>query len=327
MPESSHVGLTPLLVERRKLIDEFEQAIKHAANDQVKTEHGNVGEAAVRQFFDRFLPKKYGVTKGYIITPDGNYAGHLEEWDIIIYDALESPVLTLRRTQDELATAGKRGIPVEYVKAVVEVKASFDKGTVEEVVTKLKKLDDFGRTPLFEKDLQGHLPENLLCAAVFFTTRVAKKKNFVDALQAFSELWQVDPRLPFAGALILRGQYYQDLSAQIEMIDTDEGIDIEKHLPPGGEASAMFKAVPGNHAKATDSWVVSTGFGENEFWSFMMGFVHALNDMPSPRVAKINPYSYGVDKSKADCVPCFPVEADASAPTAPVTTTDAPKVE
>ncbi|SRR6266851_307153 len=116
MAKTEHVGLTALDAERSKLLKEYDTAVEQAGDDPVKTEHGVSCEAHFRTFLEQFLPKKYGVTKGYIITPDLNYAGPLEEWDIIIYDAMESPVLFVRRTKEEEERAGKRGIPVEYVR-------------------------------------------------------------------------------------------------------------------------------------------------------------------------------------------------------------------
>ena len=96
-----------------------------------------------RSFLEQFLPRKYGITKGYIVTPDQKYAGPLEEWDIIIYDAMEAPVLFVRRNRDEKEAAGKRGIPVEYVRGVVEVKATFNKKMAALATEKLLKLRQF----------------------------------------------------------------------------------------------------------------------------------------------------------------------------------------
>jgi hypothetical protein len=144
MPDrSEHIGLPLLSAEREKLLGEYEIALKQVADDPVKVDHGNIGEAALRNFFVRFLPKKYGVTKGHIITPDRDYAGPLEEWDIIIYDAMEAPVLFVRRTADDMENAGRRGIPVEYVRGVVEVKATFNKASARHATDKLLKLRQF----------------------------------------------------------------------------------------------------------------------------------------------------------------------------------------
>lgn len=321
MTNTEHVGLTALMVEREKLIDEFEQAIKQGKDDPTKTEHGNVGEAAVRSFFEQFLPKKYGVTKGYIITPDCDYAGPLEEFDIIIYDALESPVLSVRRNKEETQSSGKRGIPIEFVKAVIEVKASFDKAMVLKVVDKLTKLDKFKRTPSGERDRQGHLPESFMTTAIFFTTRVKDKKEYLAALSALKGLWQVDPRIPFNGALILRGQNHPDYSAQIRLYDSNLEVDMKMHTPVGAEMPESFKAVQVHLPFETDSWAISFGFGKNQFWEFMIDLIQTLNNIPSPRFSKMTPYGYGITETDDPSLPCFP-----EAPAAPATTTEPPVV-
>lgn len=143
MAQTEHVGLTALEAEREKLLQEYDAAVLQAADDPVQTEHGVSCEAHFRTFLQQFLPRKYGATKGYIITPDLNYAGSLEEWDIIIYDAMESPVLFVRQNRDEHEQSGKRGIPVEYVRGIVEVKATLNKPMVTKVTNKLLKLRQF----------------------------------------------------------------------------------------------------------------------------------------------------------------------------------------
>src|SRR5690606_687581 len=79
-----HIGVGALEAERAKLLSEFDVARAQTDDDSVKTEHGVSAEALFRSFLAQFLPKKFGVTKGYIITPELAYAGPLEEWDVII---------------------------------------------------------------------------------------------------------------------------------------------------------------------------------------------------------------------------------------------------
>lgn len=74
----------------------------------MKVDHGNVAEEIFRNYRARFLPKKYGVAKGHILTHDLTYDGPLEEWDLIVYDISESPVLFVR---DESGATPRLGIP------------------------------------------------------------------------------------------------------------------------------------------------------------------------------------------------------------------------
>src|SRR5688572_9465115 len=81
----SHVGVESFLAERAALLDAYDKAKRQAAEDPVRTEHGIAAERIFRDWLSTFLPKRYGVTKGYIITYNWEYEGPLEEWDILIY--------------------------------------------------------------------------------------------------------------------------------------------------------------------------------------------------------------------------------------------------
>lgn len=273
MAQTEHVGLTALDAERSKLLQEYDAAVQQAGDDPVKTEHGVSCEARFRSFLAQFLPKKYGVTKGYIITPDLAYAGPLEEWDIIIYDALESPVLFVRTTQDDKDSAGKRGIPVEYVRGVIEVKATLNKASATKVTEKLLKLRRFdNRQPGDVSPKSSILPAVFHAAAIFFETRVRDSLDFSMSLGALGPLWHDDPLNRFFGALILRGQTHPDRSARIVYNMFSSPRAIEMWLPPGGDISPPFTGATSKHEH-----VVSEGFGHNEFWHFMIDLVHTLN--------------------------------------------------
>jgi len=272
MKQSEHVGLTTLEGERTKLLQEYDTAVAQALDDPVKTEHGVLCEAHFRSFLEQFLPRKYGVTKGYIITPNLDYAGPLEEWDIIIYDAMEAPVLFVRRNRDENECAGKRGIPVEYVRAVVEVKATFNKVMAIRATEKLLKLRQFQKK---EDDPpkygQSYLPLGFRAFAVFFETKVKNGKGYADALGALAPFWQTDPLLQFSGALIIRGQTCPDYSASIgyAMSDAEDFTNMFSRCCETSEPVPSFLS-------DMQVAVVSGGYGQNEFWKYMIDMIHAL---------------------------------------------------
>ncbi len=60
----------------------------------------------------------------------------LEEWDIIIYDALESPILFSKESSNQ-------AIPIEYVRAVIEVKATLNPKNAKLATNKIIKLKHF----------------------------------------------------------------------------------------------------------------------------------------------------------------------------------------
>jgi hypothetical protein len=211
-----HVGIIALDAERMKLLQEYDAAIAQTEDDPVKTEYGVSCEAHFRSFLAQFFPKKYGVTKGYIITPELEYAGPLEEWDIIIYDAQEAPVLFVRRNRDDNEAAGKRGIPVEYVRGVVEVKATLNNVMAEKARVKLLKLRQFLNSNVGTSESRRiHLPFGFRAFAVFFETKVKSSKEYSEALGAFAPFWQIEPLVQFAGALVIRGQSCPEYSASI----------------------------------------------------------------------------------------------------------------
>jgi hypothetical protein len=276
MPENAHVGLTALEGEREKLLAEYDIAIRQAKDDPVKVEHGNVGEAAFRAFLQEFLPKKFGVTKGYIITPELDYAGTLEEWDIIIYDALEAPVLFVRRTEDEKHSAGKRGIPVEFVRGVVEVKATLNPKSTSLVSEKLLKLRSFFRAARWKtgnKSTRNVLPNAFRSYAVFFDTLVNTSANFNEAIGGLAPLWIEGP-CEFQGGLIIRGQSHPDYSASVHYVFSNLDIHPKKILRGSCEFSEPFQSTLANLRLFT----VCGGFGKNEFWKFMIDMIHTLND-------------------------------------------------
>ena len=92
---------------------------------------GENREEFLMGFLKTHLPKRYGVTKGEVITKEGLRSHAI---DIIIYDAVNCPVLY----------AGKTSIlPVEGVYGIIEVKSTLSKSEFDdaaEKITSFKKL-------------------------------------------------------------------------------------------------------------------------------------------------------------------------------------------
>ncbi|HAV8751953.1 TPA: hypothetical protein J4O52_002008 [Escherichia coli] len=92
---------------------------------------GENREEFLMDFLKAHLPKRYGVTKGEVITKEGLRSHAI---DIIIYDAVNCPVLY----------AGKTSIlPVEGVYGIIEVKSTLSKSEFDDAankITSFKKL-------------------------------------------------------------------------------------------------------------------------------------------------------------------------------------------
>lgn len=92
-------------------------------------EYGALRESLVRELLSNFLPEIYGISHGFIISPDGTVSN---QCDIIIYYKPFTPVIRTPEAQ--------RFFPVESVVAVVEVKSDIDSGTLRNALTKLVKV-------------------------------------------------------------------------------------------------------------------------------------------------------------------------------------------
>ena len=104
----------------------FQEAslVRHAGD------RGENRERILRDFLEKHLPYRYGVTKGEIMTMEGE---HSHAADIIIYDAVNCPVLY----EEDTAV-----LPVEGVYGIIEVKSRLPK---PELLDAARKVESFKR--------------------------------------------------------------------------------------------------------------------------------------------------------------------------------------
>ena len=277
-PRLKHIGADAILAERIKLLASYDAAKVQVVDDAVKVDHGHVAEELFRNYLDRFLPKKYGVAKGHIITRDLTYEGGLEEWDVIIYDALEAPVLYVR---DGLGDTPKLGIPVQYVKAVLEVKATMNQANAKKVTTKLLKLGQFKRTDdVVDEDAGDCLPEGFFSKAIFFETATKDKTDYVNCLNKLQPL-NVNKFAKFGGALILRSQNDPSASGAITSLaitKSDSGDSSNILSNKRFEVSEPIVVATPQKSVSTCQFTISVGFGVNIFSTEIMNLVSLLND-------------------------------------------------
>ncbi len=102
------------------------------------------------------MPKRYGVTSGLVISPGLGSDVKAPHFDVIIYDQLESPVLWVTKIFDNSEQWRSRAIPVEYVRFIIEVKASFSAANVRHASIRKRTLPSGAtRWQLDYKDAQG----------------------------------------------------------------------------------------------------------------------------------------------------------------------------
>ena len=91
---------------------------------------GENREEILRQFLKERLPQRYGIAKGEILDPSGV---HSHSADLIIYDALNCPVLFTGKTAV---------LPIEGVYGIIEVKSRLSK---QKLLDACEKIEDFKR--------------------------------------------------------------------------------------------------------------------------------------------------------------------------------------
>jgi hypothetical protein len=186
---------------RKEILDAYDSARDKAKAHEVETFHGRVLEGALRKWLAAFLPKRYGVTPGYVVSlgiPSSVKAPH---FDVIVYDQLDSPVLWTEEDPDGSAQGHSRAIPVEYVCAVLEVKSNFSSTNAKAAVEHLRDL-----LPVMsgldkpDERYRLHLPSRFLCAVVFGELR----QEALHSEAALTAMIEGASLRGFLGGLVLR---------------------------------------------------------------------------------------------------------------------------
>jgi hypothetical protein len=195
-------GWKQFLTSRKEILDAYDKARIQSSAHKVQTYHGNVAEAEFRKWLSNFLPKKYGVTSGYVISQGNSHITKASHFDVIIYEQLEAPILWIENNPDSSDQGKSLAIPAEYIKAIIEVKSAFKNSTVKSVIEHLAEL-----TPLLqqidppEEKYKLHLPKDFFCLSFFFELR----REDINDKQALNSLVQGINIRGYIGGLILRG--------------------------------------------------------------------------------------------------------------------------
>lgn len=184
------------------MLREYDTARDKSVGQETKTAHGRVAEAQFRKWLESFLPTRYGVTSGYIVSSGFTESVSLPHYDVIVYDQLESPVLWVDENPDYTKQGESRALPVEYVRAVFEVKSAFNTRSAKEAMEHLNDLSPF----LLGGDVEGErhrrfLSLDFVCCTVFFELREDDAYN----ASALSHLTAMMVR-GFTGGVILRAE-------------------------------------------------------------------------------------------------------------------------
>ncbi|HZQ68112.1 MAG TPA: DUF6602 domain-containing protein [Terriglobales bacterium] len=196
-------GWEQILSSRQKILDDYDRAKQQAQVHKVAVYHGRVAEASVREWLSGFLPRRYGVTSGYVISAGLSSEKKAPHFDVIIFDQLESPVLWIEEHPDTSGAGRSLAVPVEHVKAVLEVKSRLSATTMREALSHLADL-----MPLMQSSDEPsqpyklHLPDGFCCGVIFIELGIPESK----AESTLASLMEGLRLRGFLGALVLRGE-------------------------------------------------------------------------------------------------------------------------
>ena len=199
----SRQGWKQFLTSMTKMLDAFDRAKAQDSIHKVQTYRGQVAEAEFREWLSSFLPKKYGITSGYVISQGLMADVKAPHFDIIIYEDLESPILWIEKNPDHSSAGSSRAIPAEHVRAIIEVKSSFNSTNVSDAINHLFELAPLlagvdSPTERYKK----FLPSDFFSVIIFFELRKKDKNNFA----ALEKYRVTEPLRGFSGSIILRGE-------------------------------------------------------------------------------------------------------------------------
>ena len=209
------------------MLDRYDAAKVHASGKPVNVLHGHIAEAAFRDYLSGFLPKRFGVTSGFIVSQGVFDSEPLRHFDVIIYDQINSPILWVEPNPDQSAQGRIRAIPAENVCAVLEVKSRFTAATAKQAIQKLEEL----RPLLSGSDHPAdpyprYLPSNFLSYTIFFELQ----KQDARSTTGLQTLVLKTPMRGYAGALILRGERLGEMSARASWLLSAEPLRAQGEL-------------------------------------------------------------------------------------------------
>jgi len=204
---------------RKDILAEFDKILEQTTNRPIQVAHGQGVEAYLRKWLAEFLPKKYGVTSGYIIPNLYDDSGKIYHYDIIIYDRLDAPVLWTEGNEDNSEQGKYRAIPAKYVVAVYEVKSRLTKSNISDALDKLNQTKDFSDqlNPLYS-------------SGIIF---VELKESDNNRESIIKELIKGKDVFGFSGGMVLRYEGDSTCTALINILEVEsKEEDKHKHYTP-----------------------------------------------------------------------------------------------
>jgi hypothetical protein len=259
-------GWKQFLTARKEILDAYDKSRTLSKAHETETYHGKVAEAEFRKWLSSFLPKKYAVTAGYIISQGAKDTVRAPHFDVIIYNQHDSPILWIEDNSDTSLSGRSLAIPAEYVYSVMEVKASFEPSTTKDALAHLQDLEPLlaGINPPQEM-YKIYLPSEFFSAIVFIELR---KKNEYSAKSLDNMLPNQDMR-GYYGGIVLRAE--DDVTDKVARISLSIGDGVFESLITGSPFSKSFEIKPNESLVAMLMW------SEANFATFAFDIVALLN--------------------------------------------------
>jgi hypothetical protein len=267
-------GWEQFLTGRKEILDAYDRSRQQSKGHEVETYHGKVAESEFRKWLSSFLPKKYGVAAGYIVSQSAKDTVKLPHFDVIIYNQHDSPVLWVEGNSDTSLSGRSLAIPAEYVHSVLEIKTSFEPSTTKDALTHLQDLEPL----LVEMDspqeiFRNFLPPEFFSAVVFIEVR--KKNEY--SVKALNNMLPKRNMRGYHGGIILRAE--GDATDKVAKIFLAVGEGAfqstigkrKESLITGSPFSASFEIRPNEHQVAMLMW------SEANFAKFAFDIVALLN--------------------------------------------------
>jgi hypothetical protein len=135
---------------------EFQAAFMKSKNSVRPDEIGSAREGHLRKFLQDWLPRKYGVTHGYVVSLEKKSS---RQSDVIVYDESACP----KFVQDE--SNGRRIVPLANTYGIIEVKSTLGENELSDSLQKFddfsKLLDGFQLQPEYFEEEEGDLSGEL----------------------------------------------------------------------------------------------------------------------------------------------------------------------
>jgi Domain of unknown function (DUF6602) len=256
------VGWEEFLSQKRDILRVYDRAVEQNKNRPVRTEQGNVAEGKLREWLAEFLPRRFGVTSGFIIPDARSRVYKLLHFDTIVYDALSAPVLWVSNNPDQSAQGRARAIPAEAVRSVGEIKASFTRTSVADARSKLEEL----------QSLAGFLKPPFCSFILFLEVQSPEQPARIANLLA-------DTSIPgYVGGLILRAKGLdENLSGHFDFPVGERPMDLDS-MPLAREPSEPLFDEAGN-LQLSKQGDVATYFAADNKWHIDIGYSPVLHDV------------------------------------------------